>query len=47
MDNRAIIQRSLDYIEDNLQTDIMAAELAEMDEEPEFVFIRSMVIVIM
>ena len=30
MDNRAIIQRSLDYIEDNLQTDIMAAELAEM-----------------
>ena len=29
MDNRAIIQRSLDYIEDNLQTDISAAELAE------------------
>ena len=30
MDNRAIIQRSLDYIEDNLQTEINAAELAEM-----------------
>lgn len=30
MDNRAIIQRSLDYIEDNLQTEITAAELAEM-----------------
>ena len=30
MDNRAIIQRSLDYIEENLQTDITAAELAEM-----------------
>ena len=28
MDNRIIIQRSLDYIEDNLQTDITAAELA-------------------
>ena len=28
MDNRTIIQRSLDYIEDNLQTDITAAELA-------------------
>ena len=30
MDNRAIIQRSLDYIEENLQTEISAAELAEM-----------------
>ena len=30
MDNRAIIQRSLDYIEDNLQADITAAELAQM-----------------
>ena len=30
MDNRAMIQRSLDYIEDNLQTEITAAELAEM-----------------
>ena len=30
MDNRAMIQRSLDYIEDNLQTEISAAELAEM-----------------
>jgi Ser/Thr protein kinase RdoA (MazF antagonist) len=29
MDNRAIIQRSLDYIEENLQTDITAAELAQ------------------
>ncbi len=29
MDNRAVIQQSLDYIEDNLQTDISAAELAE------------------
>ena len=30
MDNRTIIQRNLDYIEDNLQTDITAGELAEM-----------------
>ena len=30
MDNRAMIQKSLDYIEDNLQTEITAAELAEM-----------------
>ena len=30
MDNRTIIQQSLDYIEDNLQTQITAAELAEM-----------------
>lgn len=29
MDNRAMIQQSLDYIEDNLQTEITAAELAE------------------
>ena len=29
MENRAIIQRSLDYIEENLQTEITAAELAE------------------
>jgi AraC-like DNA-binding protein len=29
MDNRMIIQRSLDYIEDHLQTEITAAELAE------------------
>lgn len=28
MDNRVMIQRSLDYIEDNLQTEITAAELA-------------------
>ena len=30
MDNRAIIQQSLDYIEENLQTEITAAELADM-----------------
>ena len=30
MDNRTIIQQSLDYIEENLQADITAAELAEM-----------------
>ena len=30
VDNRAMIQRSLDYIEDNLQAEITAAELAEM-----------------
>ena len=30
MDNRAIIQKSLDYIEENLQTEITAAERAEM-----------------
>ena len=30
MDNRAMIQRSLDYIEDNLQTEITAAELADI-----------------
>lgn len=29
MDNRVIIQKSLDYIEENLQTEITAAELAE------------------
>lgn len=29
MDNRAIIQRSLDYIEENLQTEITAEELAQ------------------
>ena len=29
MDNRALFQKSLDYIEDNLQTQITAAELAE------------------
>lgn len=30
MDHQAIIQKSLDYIEENLQTEIAAAELAEM-----------------
>ena len=29
MDSRTIIQRSLDYIENNLQTEITAMELAE------------------
>lgn len=29
MDNRAMIQRSLDYIEENLKTELTAAELAE------------------
>ena len=30
MDNRAMIQRSLDYIEENLQTEITAQELAQL-----------------
>lgn len=30
MDNRTIIQQSIDYIEDNLQTEITAAKLADM-----------------
>ena len=30
MDNRVIIQKGLDYIEENLQTEITAGELAEM-----------------
>jgi AraC-like DNA-binding protein len=30
MDNRNVIQKSLDYIEENLRTEITAAELAEM-----------------
>ena len=30
MDNRTIIQQSIDYIEENLQTEISAAELAEI-----------------
>ena len=30
MDNRNLIQKSLDYIEENLQADITAGELAEM-----------------
>ena len=30
MNNRDRLQKSLDYIEDNLQTEITAAELAEM-----------------
>ena len=35
VDNRAIIQRSLDYIEDNLQSEITAGELAEQDNYAE------------
>ena len=35
VDNRAIIQRSLDYIEDNLQSEITAGELAEQDKYAE------------
>lgn len=34
MDTRQIIQKSLDYIEDNLQTDITAEELAEFGTTP-------------
>ena len=30
MDNRTMIQQSLDYIEDHLQTQITATELADM-----------------
>ena len=40
MDNRAMIQRSLDYIEDNLQTEITAAELAEMAHISLFYYYR-------
>lgn len=34
MDTRQIIQKSLDYIEDNLQADITAEELAEFGTTP-------------
>lgn len=30
MDNRTILQQSIDYIEHNLQTEITALELADM-----------------
>ena len=40
MDNRAIIQRSLDYIEDNLQTEITAAELAQQAHFSLFYYYR-------
>ena len=40
MDNRAIIQQSLDYIEENLQTEISAAELAEMAHTSLFHYYR-------
>lgn len=30
MDNRAVIQKSLDYIEENLQAQIKGTELADM-----------------
>ena len=40
MDNRAIIQKSLDYIEENLQTEITAAELAEMADFSLFHYYR-------
>ena len=40
MDNRAMIQRSLDYIEENLQTEITAAELAEMAHHSLFHYYR-------
>ena len=30
MENQAVIQNSLDYIEENLRTEISAIELAEM-----------------
>lgn len=34
MDTRQIIQKSLDYIEDNLQAQITAEELAEFGTTP-------------
>ncbi len=40
MDSRTIIQQSLDYIEDNLQTGITAAELAEMADFSLFHYYR-------
>ena len=40
MDNRAMIQKSLDYIEENLQTEITAAELAEMAQFSLFHYYR-------
>ena len=37
MDNREIIQQSLNYIEDNLHSEITAAELAEQAGFPCFI----------
>lgn len=40
MDNRVIIQKSIDYIEDNLKTELTAAELAEMAHVSVFHYYR-------
>ena len=40
MDNRAMIQRSLDYIEENLQAEITAQELAQLAELSMFHYYR-------
>ena len=40
MDNRSVIQQSLDYIEDNLKAEITAAELAEMAHLSLFYYYR-------
>ena len=40
MDNREMIQKSLDYIEDNLRTEITAGELAEMAQFSLFHYYR-------
>ena len=40
MDNRVMIQKSLDYIEDNLRTEITAGELTEMAQFPLFHYYR-------
>jgi len=40
MENRAMIQRSLDYIEENLRTEVTAAELAEMAHISLFYYYR-------
>ena len=40
MDNRMMIQKSLDYIEDNLRTEITAGELTEMAQFSLFHYYR-------
>lgn len=40
MDNRVMIQKSLDYIEDNLRTEITAGELTEMAQFSLFHYYR-------
>ena len=40
MDNRVMIQKSLDYIEDNLRTEITAGELKEMAQFSLFHYCR-------